>query len=286
MDYSERGKLGAKGFWKRFYDDESLRNKMKNAWKHPQKDRIKAHNAAVIAAEARWRGHTKRVCVTPEKGIPPDTKENLVLKARLCAFLSGDGSLFIRKEKHRPKAIHYDVRFYPDNERVLELFLSDFKILYNKEPKVIKEDRYSRVCIKCKRACLDLTRFTKFKSLEWKIPNFINTNKLKREWLRAFFDCEAYVGQRNITVQSVNRHGLIEIQRALTEFSIESKLYSYERKQKNWNTNYILVILKKPSRENFLKYIGFNHSEKQAKLEKLLPTCQNPVNGAVSNPMG
>ena len=56
----------------------------------------------------------------------------------------------------------------------------------------------------------------------------------------------------------------------LAEFEIKSKLYSYERKQKSWNTNYMLNV---NGRERMLKFqeeIGFNHRLKKTKLKKIL----------------
>lgn len=88
------------------------------------------------------------------------------------------------------------------------------------------------------------------------------------EWLRAYFDCEGYVGKNVIHIQSVNKKGIEKIHELLKEFNIESKIYKYQRKNKNWNTNYLLYILKKESRLNYLKEIGFNHLIKFQKLSK------------------
>jgi intein/homing endonuclease len=78
-----------------------------------------------------------------------------------------------------------------------------------------------------------------------------------------------YVGKTEIRVQSVNKKGLLELQKILLQFQIKSNFYSYERKQKNWKTNYHLAIMRRGSRVKFLKYIGFNHIKK---LQKLIAT--------------
>ena len=98
----------------------------------------------------------------------------------------------------------------------------------------------------------------------------LKTKTLKREWLRAFFDCEAYVGKRVIQLQSVNNRGINQIKDLLNEFKIESKIYGYERKHEKWNKNYILCVMKKASRERFLKEIGFTHARKLEKLRDYL----------------
>jgi len=104
------------------------------------------------------------------------------------------------------------------------------------------------------------------KSLEWTIPNFCNSKQKKREWLRAFFDCEAHVNKQSICVQSVNKQGLEQIKQCLQEFNINALTYKYERKQKNWNTNYLLFIFRKKDRQRFLKVIGFTHHKKLERL--------------------
>lgn len=273
MDYSEKGKLGARKFWEKFYGDETFRNKMLESWRHPNKDPLKTHRAALLGARARWKGHIKKKNGKKKMKviiIPTDTQKNLLLKSILCGYLSGDGSLSIRREKSNPKKIHYDIGFYPDDKNMLSLFLTTFKELYRKEPKIFLEKNYYKVRITSKTACLDLIRFTKFHSLEWRIPTFVNTTELKREWLRAFFDCEAYVDKNRITIQSVNKNGIIDIRQALQEFSIESKIYQYKRRQKNWNTNYLLIIMKINSRINFLNKVGFNNLKKQIRLKRFV----------------
>ena len=140
MDYSKNGKKGAKKFWIKFYSDENFRKYIIEKWKQPKKDPIKSHNAAKIAAAARWKDHKKENTknVKTEK-YPKDTRENIALKYRLCAYLTGDGSLIIRTEKSRPKAVHSDIRFYPDDENMLRSFLEAFTYLYKKEPKIYIE---------------------------------------------------------------------------------------------------------------------------------------------------
>ncbi len=188
------------------------------------------------------------------------------LKARIIGYIMGDGSATIRKEKTYN---HHTICFYPDDTRMLEAFLDAFKKLYGFTPNVKKLQNHYQVRADSKAILTDLFKYGSFRSLEWCIPKKLLTSKLsKQEWLRAFYDCEGYVGPRVIAIQSVNKHGLQEIQNLLKEFEIKSQLYSYKRKQQTWNTNYLLYITRREERYKFLKNIGFNHFEKQKKLEK------------------
>jgi len=213
---------------------------------------------------ARWRKvHAKFAlhALTVRKE-PPE-----VLRARICGYLAGDGSISKRFDKVQRK-MHHDIVFYPDNESVAKNFICSFEALYGKRPKMLNLGNYFKVRTELKPACVDLLKEGSFRSLEWSIPKFVLKNKeLMKEWLRAFFDCESYVGPRIIQVQSVNKEGLIHIQKVLKTFGVESRIYEYKRKNPNWNINYLLSIMKLDSRLKYLKTIGFNHPIKQQKLE-------------------
>lgn len=201
--------------------------------------------------------------------IENSKEQSALLLSRLCGFLIGDGSVFIRKSK-KSDGKHYDIRFYPDDESVADLFMNTFYEVYHKKSRIKKEEKYFLIGVESKTACNHLLSIIPFASLSWKVPHALLINQeCKKEFVRAFFDCEAYVGRRMIQVQSVNKEGLKQIMGLLKEFEIESKLYEYHRKNKNWNTNYILCIMKKDSRERYLNNIGFNHLSKQKKLENM-----------------
>ena len=188
------------------------------------------------------------------------------LKSRLLGYLAGDGGAYIRKDKKG--FMRYEIQFCPDHKSMIIAFAEAFRLLYLKEPRIRILNNFFRVRGDSKIACLDLLKEGKLNTKEWRIPfKFLSTKKSKTEWLRAFFDCESYVGQRVIQIQSVNENGLKDVQIILNKFQIESNIYTYKRKNKNWNTNYILCIGKKESRKNFLNKIGFNHEVKLKKLK-------------------
>jgi len=189
--------------------------------------------------------------------------------SRLCGFLAGDGSLIIGEEKNR-KAMRYSVRFYPDTLELANLFVDSFEKVYGKVPRVKKLKNYFRVSITSKVAALHLKDIASFGTMNWNIPSFIlDSGEHIVEFVRAFYDCEGYVGKNRIDVQSVNKEGLLSVKNLLNELRIDSKFYTYERKNPNWNTNYILVISRKENIINFARLIGFNHSVKRMKLNKI-----------------
>lgn len=186
------------------------------------------------------------------------------LKARIIGYLVGDGCVSIHLEPDN--TIHHSVDFYPDDDGMLNAFMDAFFKVYERKPKIRCLGKYYSVRISSKPIVLDLLKIGSFKSLEWQIPEFCFVEE-KKEFLRAFYDCEGYVGKNIVAVQSVNKTGLENIGLLLREFDIGAKFYSYKRKNINWNVNYLLHITDKNSIRRFLKYIGFNHSRKQKKLE-------------------
>jgi len=213
-------------------------------------------------ARIRWDRIEQKV----NQNIASMDKEIYVnLKSRLLGYLAGDGGAYIRKDKKG--FMRYEIQFCPDHQSIVLPFVEAFRFLYLKKPRVIVLNNFFRVRGDSKVACKDLLKEGNLKTKEWEVPfNLFNTKKSKIEWLRAFFDCEAYVGRREIRVQSINEKGLKNVKNLLSELQIESNMYKYQRKNKNWNVNYILTISNSESRKTFLNRVGFNH---KIKLEKL-----------------
>ncbi len=216
----------------------------------------------------RWGKKLTKTKKELEKKILP---RHLEFKARLCAYLAGDGAVLKRPAKKSKNSIfRYDIAFFPDNLKMAENFSSAFYALYGKRLRIIQDKKYNYLVLRCssKIVYFDLIKICKFKSLEWNVPfDFLSTDSMKTEWLRAFFDCEAYVGKNRINLQSVNKKGIYGIKKLLKILGIEtSRVYEYKRKQKTWNMNYILELRGKTELKNYLNLIGFNHSLKQQKL--------------------
>ncbi|MBU3940386.1 MAG: hypothetical protein KKH88_00460 [Nanoarchaeota archaeon] len=219
------------------------------------------------AVNLRWEKHHKKFVDHVNKF--KNNINHIEMKSLLCGYLAGDGS--VSKYSYPNKSKHYDIRFYPDKLEVAEIYVRTFLEVYKVKPRIKRDNNYFRVSIKNKIAYLDLTSIMEFGTLSWRVPfSFFINEKAKANWLKGFFDAEAYVGNRMIQLQSVNKGGLEDVKKLLEIFNIESKIYKYERKNKNWNINYLLTIMKKDSRKRFLNEIGFNHKGKLDKLNNLL----------------
>lgn len=190
---------------------------------------------------------------------------NDILMARICGFLAGDGSVKVRKESNGK--IHHSVEFYPDDESLIEPFVEAVEKVYNKKLTIETHRKHFRLRLYSKVVVEDLLKIANFGIYGWEIPEkILKKQEAQMEWLRAYFDSEAYVGKYYIKVQSVNRRGLKSVKKLLKTFEIYPKIYSYQPKKFGWNKVYILVINKKMDRINFLKRIGFNHKKKTDRL--------------------
>ncbi len=215
-----------------------------------------------LIANKRWeRVHKERIEFIKSRS----SGKFLPVKAAILGYLIGDGSVFTYKDRNGTN--HYGISFYPDDENVAKKFIDYFHKIYGLNLKLKQEKNHYSIKVKNKAIYHDLISITSFGSLNWSIPHgFLHNTLMKVEFLKAFFDCGAYVSKKMIQLQSVNKYGLEDIKKMLEGFEIESKIYRYERKQKNWNTNYILCIMKKDSKEKYLKKIGFSHTPKLRKI--------------------
>ncbi len=207
----------------------------------------------------RWKREHAKIILPKEL-----TKE----KAMLHAYLCGDGYINIRSEKSR-KATHYELAFYPDNRAMLKTILDCF-IIYGgvKITNITKEGIMYSARIKNKVICKDLLKLGKYGTYSWEVPLKIRKN-FPREWIRGFFDCEAYVHKEGrIQVKSVNPNGLITIKKMLRSLDIMSQVLG-PYKQKIGNEYFVLEI-KRRYLGKYSKEVGFTHSEKVKKLNFVL----------------
>jgi len=216
-----------------------------------------------VKARTRWN----LIHSCEELLIQHNKKGKEHLKARVHGYLCGDGSVSMRKEKGRPCSTHADIRFYPDHKSLIQPFVEAFCRIYVKKPTIRDLGAYYSLTVTSMIVARDLLADGSMTSMGWRVPDWvIGSERNSQEWLRAFFDCEAYVGKKDLRVQSVNLQGLRQIACMLRRFGITSREYSYQRKQRGWNTNYHLVIAKHEDRKAFLNLIGFNHVGKLRKL--------------------
>ncbi len=217
----------------------------------------------------RWR----KIHQTEKEFLARNMHIVLPLKARLHGYLCGDGSVSNRVEKGTNR-IHYDIRFYPDHRSIIKPFIEALEKVYNKSATIRREKGHYRIFLTSKTVGMDLLKDSAFGSDKWDIPSWIQQNEeYLKEWLRAFFDAEACVMQREIRVQTVNLEGAYLVQKCLSKLGVSARLYRYKRKQRKWKDNIHIVIANIKNRKRFLNKIGFNHVQKLEKLKSSL--CQD-----------
>lgn len=210
----------------------------------------------------RWRNQHAPILKHLES---MEKRKYLLLKSRIHGFISGDGSVSLKRAgSNNP---HYDIRFYPDDTNMLKVYLETFEKLYLKKPAVREMKNFWQVHATSKIACQDILSSGPIGTMSWKIPEWVCDDlELSSEWLRAFFDCEGHVGKNKIQIQSVNEKGITMVKNVLEKFGIFSTLTIYERKEPNWNTNFIISISTKSYGKLFKEKINFNNHKKLTKL--------------------
>jgi hypothetical protein len=214
-------------------------------------------------ALARWNK-----ILSEERKHILDTAEASVLKAALCGFLAGDGSIQVRKEK---TFLRYDIGFFPDDDIMLTTYCDMLKKLYGKIPSIKRKNEMYSVRLSSRIVVEDLLNQASFGLKNWDLPHSLfSNNGAKEAWLRAFFSADGYVGANTIRVQTVNKNGMINVSKLLRQLGIDHKMYRYVPCQQAHSIVYIVAILKKSARQLFLDKIGFWHSKKTAALKKAL----------------
>ncbi len=105
------------------------------------------------------------------------------LKAAICGFLAGDGSVQVRKEKN---FYHYQLDFFPDDEEMLKTYMDAIKYIYNKVPSIRRRDNVFIVRITSKVIVQDILRDASFGIKTWSLPNNLfgrNTPTLWVDWV-------------------------------------------------------------------------------------------------------
>ncbi len=214
-------------------------------------------------ALSRWRRLHEQ-----EKTSFRNTPEMLVFKSAICGFLSGDGSVQVRKEK---SFFHYQVDFFPDDGLMLETYLEFIKKLYNKKPSIRRKEKLNYVRLTSKTVVKDLLSMSSFGIKKWRVPSeLFKVSGSKEAWLRAFFSTEAYVSPKSIRLQTVNQVGMQQVSTLLKELGIEHANYGFQPKNKQHSKVFILVISEKGARRQFLDTIGFWHRRKETALRQAL----------------
>ncbi len=214
-------------------------------------------------ALARWaKVHEKE-----RQNIKSNTKA-LKLKAAICGFLAGDGSVQYRKERSYYRS---QIDFFPDDVLMRDKYLKAIKAVYKKEPSVVIRDNLFNVRITSNTILHDIRSIANFGLYKWTLPySLFSIEGAKEAWLRAFFSAEGYVSKKYVRIQTVNRKGMLSISKVLKELCIEHKYYEYKPKNVSHSPVSIICIIKRDSKLRFLEKIGFWHSKKTKMLRKSL----------------
>ncbi len=214
-------------------------------------------------ALARW----KRIADL-ERARIPTTNRALLLKATLCGFLAGDGSV---KKRNDDDFFHYEIKFFPDDGLMLAAYLYAMQSIYSKKPSIRVEHNVFNVRFTSRVVYEDLTKYAEFGIHNWTVPNeLFKVKGAKEAWLRAFFSAEAYVGPKQIKLQTVNKNGMLSVSNLLNDLGIAHKSYCYVPKKEEHSRVAIIMIMRKEARKLFLKRVGFWHKKKTNALKKSL----------------
>lgn len=177
-------------------------------------------------------------------------------------YLCGDG--YVIKNPPEQKKKYYYIGFRNMNDKLLKDFQRKFNKKFKVNPIITNDGRCK---IQSKSIFQELTNKYSYYSHEWKMPELTKENK--KMWLRAFFDCEAWVENqeaknRSIRLDCVNLNGLKQIQNSLKKNGINSTIK--KTKRPIWRLNICgLDDIKK-----FEFTIGFLHPDKKTKLKNAI----------------
>jgi len=145
-----------------------------------------------------------------------------------------------------------------------------FEKEFNVHPRIVYRRGCYHIIINNKPVCQHLLSLGEYSGSKWKIPPNLS-KKLVIEWVKCFFDCEAYVNVKNKTIQvkSINYQGLLSIQEKLIPLGINSKVYGPYKPRNDKHSLYGVLQI---SSANFFEYkrlINFYHPLKKEKLNQI-----------------
>lgn len=116
-----------------------------------------------------------------------------------------------------------------------------------------------------KQVIKNLKLYMKFGSHNWRVPEVVLKSKdltIKKMFCRAFCDGDGTIEthKKEIRIDSVNKHGIKQLRKLLSELEVDSKFYEF-------SSRFRLVI---KDVKVFKKNIGFLHPEKDQKLRYIV----------------
>ena len=187
--------------------------------------------------------------------------------AAVHAYLCADG--YVVKNKPPQKQKFYRLALRNTQIELLEDFNSSFFSVFKKSPLLSKG--LDRSVVNSKELYYYFTKkFGSFYSSEWRMPSYPMSESALACWLRAFFDCEAWLElqtrkNRAIHLQCINLQGLKQVKKSLRRLKITSKI-----KKVNKRNIYCLSVFGRGNLIKFQEKINFLHPRKKQKLQEVL----------------
>jgi len=146
--------------------------------------------------------------------------------ARIHAHLCGDGSVYMYKTNEKDRNFRAVIGYYNKNQKLLDKFREDFSKIFNVKMSIRKKRDVSVKSIRIFKFLIN--KFGGFDSKKWRIHKLIknSSKKIKLEWLKAFFEDEAYHEERynRLKTKSINYLGLMDVKEILDSLGIPSNL--------------------------------------------------------------
>lgn len=234
----------------------------------------------VFLAKVRWLFIDFTYFITKSINYGAGGMKVTLEMARIHAHLCGDGCVYVSNENRSPGSL----LSHPRKKLTRTMWILCYT---NTCPALLKEfdndmeRTYTRKAQYVKGKCEIRYRGTKYiaenlqlrekNSRNWKIPHFITHSSvgIRKAWVRAFFDDEATIAidRKAILVSSVNKNGLIQIQRMLKPLGMQAKVLG---PYMTGDTLFWRLSLRGNNVMIYKKRIGFNHPSKKEKLEKIM----------------
>lgn len=195
-------------------------------------------------------------------------------ESRIVAHVCGDGWLTTYIEKHALHVVHgkryyqrrikYEIGYCNNAKELLKEFEEDMFTQFNIKPRRIRTELRFR----SKRVFQRILELGGGKSRTWFISKEIlnSNNKIKKEWVRAFFDDECTFDpiSGRIRVKSMNLEGLKQIKKILLDLNLISNITG-----PNIDESFYITIKKRDILKLF-NIFKFKHELKRSKLESYL----------------
>jgi len=195
-------------------------------------------------------------------------------ESRIVAHICADGWLtsYIEKNslqivngrRYHQKRRRYQIGYCNTQEELLKEFEEDIRKQFNIKPQKKKIE----IRTKSKRIFKRISDLGGGNSRGWFISQevFDSNDNIKIQWIRAFFDDECTFEDKTgrIRVKSVNKKGLYQIKKLLSDIKIDSNITG-----PNIDETHYLTIKKKNLRQ-FNDKIKLKHKKKIKKITKFI----------------